>query len=53
MPSVENMSYVVIGTFGSLFCCAGHGVNHEQPEAVNREMIGFLQGAGNDCYGER
>ncbi|MHA6531501.1 alpha/beta fold hydrolase [Paenibacillus sp. BAC0078] len=26
---------------------AGHGVNHEQPEAVNREMISFLQGSSN------
>lgn len=25
---------------------AGHGINHEQPERVNRELIEFLQGQG-------
>ncbi|OKQ00204.1 alpha/beta fold hydrolase [Paenibacillus sp. P46E] len=23
---------------------AGHGINHEQPEAVNREIVSFLLG---------
>ncbi|MNW23182.1 hypothetical protein D3C71_2251370 [compost metagenome] len=25
---------------------AGHGVNHEQPEIINREIISFLQEQG-------
>lgn len=24
--------------------CRRHGVNHEQPERVNRELVGFLKG---------